>query len=234
VITRRIRRLVAALTGKAVGRLEVDNADALLELESENLRTLVGRYNEGLATHAGVCDRLRRRIGSLEGEAERARTLALECLSGGDRVRAAKHALAEERLREDMDRHRTELGEAEASYQELVRTRRVAVEAAREKIEGLRRTIGTARVQTALAELTEMAASLHGAVGLSGGDLDRLRDQMDERRALAAGRVRVAREMLDLDQQHGDEEREAARAVAALTRLEASVDSPLGLPPPSP
>jgi hypothetical protein len=234
VIARRIRRVFAALTGRAVARLEVENADALLELESENLRTLVARYNEGLATHAGVCDRLRGRITGLERDAERARTQAVECLRASDRDRAAKQALAEERLRADVERLRKELDEAEGAYQELVRTRRVAVETAREKIEGLRKTIGTTRVQTALAELTEMAASLHGAVGIAGGDLDRLRDQMDEQRAHAAGRVRVAREIIDVDGRRWDETRETAPAAEALSRLEARLGPPSGAPLPSP
>jgi phage shock protein A len=230
VIARRIRRVFAALSGRAVARLEVDNADALLDLEAENLRTLVARYNEGLATHAGVCDRLRHRIAGLERDIERARAQAVELLSGGDRTRAATHALAEERMRNDLDRQRQELDEAEAAYSDLVRTRRVAVATAREKIETLRRTIGTARTQTAHPELAEMAASLHGAVGQNGGDLDRLRDQMDERRAYAAGRVRVAREILDAGGRRWDEDRETMQAAEALTRLEAR----LGLPPPSP
>jgi hypothetical protein len=177
---------------------------------------------------------LRGRIAGLERDAERARTRAVECLHAGDRERAAKQALAEERLRGDVERLRKELDEAEGAYAELVRTRRVAVETAREKIEGLRKTIGTARVQTALAELTEMAASLHGAVGLAGGDLDRLRDQMDEQRAHAAGRVRVAREILDADGERWDEAREAAEAADALSRLEARLAPPSGSPPPSP
>jgi len=230
VIARRIRRVLAALGGRAVARLEVENADALLDLEGENLRTLVARYNAGLATHAGVCDRLRGRIAGLERDAERARTQAVDGLNAGDRERAAKHALAEERLRADVERLRNELDEAEAAYRELVRARGVAVDTAREKIEGLRRTIGTARVQTALAELTEMAASLHGAVGIAGGDLDRLRDQMDERRSQAAGRIRVAREILDVDGRRCDE---AAEAGAALSRLEARLASSTGSPPPS-
>jgi phage shock protein A len=234
VIARRIRRVFAALTGKAIARIEVDNADAMLELEAENLRTHVARYNEGLATHAGVCDRLRTRIATLESDAERAARRAVECLGTGDRTRAAKRALEEERLRAEVQRLRAQLDEAEATYQELVRVRRVAVEAARTKIEGLRRTIGTARTQTALAELTEMAATLHGTVGLTGSDLDRLRDQVDERRAHAVGRVRVAREILDPDGERYDEEREAIEAAEALTRLEARLGSAPGLPRPSP
>lgn len=126
------------------------------------------------------------------------------------------------------------LGEAEETYQGLVRARRVAVQTARDKIDGLRRTIGTARAQTALADLTEMAASLQGAVGMSGGDLDRLRDQMDERRVSATGRVRVARGLLELDGPRYDDEREGTEADAALARLEDRLGSSNGLPLPSP
>jgi len=57
---------------------------------------------------------------------------------------------------------------------------------------------------------------------------------MDEQRAQAAGRVRVAREILDVDGQRWDETRETAQAAEALNRLEARLGSPSGSPRPSP
>ena len=38
--------------------LEKRNPEALLELESENLRKQIGSYNQGLAGHAGLAERL--------------------------------------------------------------------------------------------------------------------------------------------------------------------------------
>ncbi|MBM4266714.1 MAG: hypothetical protein FJ144_08900 [Deltaproteobacteria bacterium] len=220
MIRRRIVRIFRAVSGRALTEVEADNAEAMLDLESENLRQQVARYNEGLALHAGSYERLRRRIAALEREAEDAGRRARDRLAANDREHAGKSALREERLRSELERERESLVEAERAYHELVRARHLAVQAARDKIEGLRRTIGHTRMQTALADLTEMAASLQSTIGIGDADLDRLRETMEERRDLAMGRARVAREALDPDGREEDDAERAAMERMALQRLE--------------
>ena len=116
--------------------------------------------------------------------------------------------------------------EAEATYRELVRARQVAIVAAKDKIEGLKRSIGDYRVQQALADLTEMAAGMQGAIGLNDGTLERVKDKVDEKRNYAAGRVRVARESIDSTEVRMREAEQTAMADAALARFEAAAAPP--------
>ena len=85
----------------------------------------------------------------------------------------------------------------------------------RRKIEGLKRSIGELQVQRALAELTEMAAGLQGAIAVDEVGLDRLKEQVEDRRDLAVGRTRVARDALDLVAVREDEAAAEARGLRA-------------------
>ena len=51
-----------------ISNLEKRNPEALLELEKENLRKLIAQYNEGLAAHAGLSERLMTQVRKLEQE----------------------------------------------------------------------------------------------------------------------------------------------------------------------
>ncbi len=53
---RRILNLFNGFIGLFVGGLEKRNPEALLEVEKENLRKQIAQYNQGLASHAGLCE----------------------------------------------------------------------------------------------------------------------------------------------------------------------------------
>ncbi len=220
-VTLRIRRLWSAVAGSALTELETDHAGALLDLEREQLRRQVAEYNRGLAGHAALCERLRRAISRLEREAGELEAHVEARIAGDDRERAARDALRLEEVQADLEEQRRQLDGAERTFRDLVRSRDVAVEAARRKIEGLKRSIGELQVQRALAELTEMAAGLHGAIGVDEVSLDRLKEKVEDRRDFAVGRVRVAREAVDQATLEADDAAERALAEAALTRFEA-------------
>jgi hypothetical protein len=99
----------------------------------------------------------------------------------------------------------------------------VSIVAAKEKIEALKRSIGDYKVQKALADLTEMAAGMHGSIGLSDGTIDRVKEKVDERRNFAAGRARVARDAINMEEVEIREAEQAAMADAALARFESAV-----------
>ena len=65
-----------------ISGLERQNPEALLEVEQENLRRQIGQYNQGLATHAGLCERLISQVRQLENEQRdlRARTDGKPCV----------------------------------------------------------------------------------------------------------------------------------------------------------
>ena len=54
----RIGNLIRGFLSLFIGGLERANPEALLEVEKENLRKQIANYNQGLAAHAGLCERL--------------------------------------------------------------------------------------------------------------------------------------------------------------------------------
>src|SRR6185369_14992729 len=55
---RRIANLIRGFFSLFIGGIERQNPEALLEVEKENLRKQIANYNQGLAAHAGLCERL--------------------------------------------------------------------------------------------------------------------------------------------------------------------------------
>lgn len=53
-----IANLFKGFMGLFISGAERRNPEALLEVEKENLRVQISRYNQGLATHAGMCERM--------------------------------------------------------------------------------------------------------------------------------------------------------------------------------
>jgi hypothetical protein len=218
----RMRRLVGAIAGNAVTELEAAHPVAVLDAERTRLRTQVARYNRGLAAHAAIGERLRRRAAQLEQEQRTLSERIERRLGANDRARAAEAALRLEEVRAELARGAEQLTRSEATYQELTRSRNRAVEVARARIEAMKRSIGEVQAQRALAELCELAADLEGSIGVSEGTLERVHERLEEERELALGRARVAREILDAERDDSADEDRAANAEEALRRFEAS------------
>ncbi|HKU41435.1 MAG TPA: hypothetical protein VJR89_24930 [Polyangiales bacterium] len=225
MLTKRIVNLWYAVLGSGVSELEAKNAEAMLDFEREELQRKLARYNHGLAGHAAICERLKAALLKLDREREQLEPKLQARLAAGDRATAGGYALRLSRIGEERASLGTQLTEAEAMYRELVRAREVALRAAGEKIEALKRSIGELRVQEALAELSELAAGMQGSLGLSDGTLERIRDKVDDKRNFAAGRVRVARESFDRAELEASEAERAALAEAALQAYEAQSDA---------
>lgn len=90
---RRIMNLFRGFVGLFVSSVERKNPEALLELEKENLREQVAKYNQGLASHAGLCERLMAQVKKLEAEERDLRAKAGANLRAGNRDAAGQYAL---------------------------------------------------------------------------------------------------------------------------------------------
>jgi hypothetical protein len=218
----RIRRLAGAIAGNAVTEIEAAHPVAVLDAERTRLRLQVARYNRGLAAHAAIGERLRRRETQLRHEQRELTTRIERRLAANDRARAAEAALRLEEVRAERARGAEQLARSESTYQELVRSRNAAVEVARTRIEAMKRSIGETQAQRALAELCELAADLHGSIGVSEGTLERVHERLEEERELALGRARVARDILETERDDTAEEDRRASAEDALRRFEAA------------
>jgi len=194
---KRIGNLVRGFFGLFVSGLEKQNPEALLEVERENLRKQIAQYNQGLAAHAGLCERLITQVKKLEIEERELRAKTTAFLRSDNRDAAGQTALRLQTSQRELAEDRTQLEQAETTYRELIRARDVAIKNAQSKIEALRFSLDDLKIKKATAELTQMASGMITQIGGSGDTLQRLQSMVEEERERAAGAARVARDTLD-------------------------------------
>jgi len=193
----RIANLFRGFLSLFISGLERKNPEALLELEQENLRKQIGKYNEGLASHAGLCERLMSQTKKLAAEERDLRAKAAANLKAGNRDAAGQYALRLQTVSRELEENRVQLKQAEETYQNLLKARDVAISTARAKIENLKSSITDMKMKQAMAELTEMSAGMITNIGGAGDTLDRLTTMVNEERDKAAGRARLAKDTID-------------------------------------
>lgn len=213
---KRLSNLIRGFFGLFVSGMEKKNPEALLEVETENLRRQIAQYNTGLTSHAALCERLMTQVRKQETEQRDLRAKTTANLRAGNRDAAGQYAMRLQTLERELEENRKQLEQAEITYKELVRARDVAVTTARAKIESLRSSISDMKMKRAMAELTEMASGMITNIGGSGDTLDRLQGMVESEREKAAGRVRVAKDNLDMSHIHVKEAEQTALNEQAL------------------
>ena len=219
---KRMANLIRGFFGLFISGVERRNPEALLEVEKENLRKQIANYNQGLAAHAGLCERLMTQIRKLETEERELRAKATGNLRAGNREAAGNYALRLQTVQRELGENRAQLEQAETTYKELIRARDVSVQAAQAKIASLKSSLDDLKIKKATAELTEMASGMISSIGGSGDTLDRLHKMVEEEREVASGRARVARDSLTTTDFMVKEEEQKALAEQALADFAAS------------
>ena len=218
---RRLGNLVRGSFGLFISKAERRNPEALLEVEQENLRSQVGKFNVGLASHAGLVERLIGQVRKLETDETDLRAKVGANLKLNRREVAGQYALRLKTVERELDENRKQLDQGEQTYKELVRARDVAVSITRSKIEALKSGISDMKMKRAMAEITEMASGMVTNLGGAGDTLNRLESMVQEERYRASGRVRVAVDSLDLHDVHLKEAEQKSMAEQALAEFEA-------------
>ena len=213
---RRIANLFRGFIGLFVSGVERRNPEALLEVEKENLRKQIANYNQGLAAHAALSERLMTQVRKLESDERDLRAKAAANLRANNRDAAGQYALRLQTVQRELTENRTQLQQAETTYKELITARDVSVKAAQAKIQQLKSSLDDLKIKKATAELTEMASGMITSIGGSGDTLDRLHKMVEEERENAAGRARVARDSLNVSEFEMKEEEQRALADQAL------------------
>ena len=193
----RVWNLCRGISGRVISTFERRNPEALLELEKENLRVLIGRFNEGLVSHAALSERMMTQVrrGEREHEELTARIRAL--VRAGNGNSAARYALQLKQVATRLAEDRKQLETAEKTYRNLLRTRDASVAETRMKIEEVGRQISDLKVKQAIADLEGMATAMVGEWNEAGDSFNRLREMVQEEREKATARVRVAESKLD-------------------------------------
>lgn len=188
----RVWNVSRGLSAKFVSYFERRNPEALLEIEKENLRRLIGSFNQGLVSHAALSERLITQVSRGVREVGQLTTKTTALFNAGERDAAARYALRLKEVKERLAEDRKQLETADETYRQLVGTREAAIAETRAKIELVRRQIGDLKVKRALADLEGMANTMIGGLGSAGDSLNRLHEMVEEEREKASARVRVA------------------------------------------
>lgn len=219
---KRISNLFKAFMNAFVSDAERRNPKILLDQEKENLRAQIANYNRGLATHAGLCERLMTQVKKDEQRERELRAQATANLRAGNRERAGDLALQLQQVTASLAENRVQLEQAEKTYKDLTQARDVTIKAAQDKIEKLKYQISDMEVKRATAEMTEMATGMISSIGGSGDTLNRLEEMVSEEREKAAGRARVARDSLNTSEFQMKESEQRALADQALADFAAA------------
>lgn len=218
----RLANLIRGFLSLFISGIEKANPRALIEAEKENLRQQISRFNESLANHAAFVERLMRQVKNLEKQESTLAAKAAANLKVGNRKAAGQYALQLKTVREQLQENATQLEGAEETYKKLIKTRDVAVQDARAKIESLKRLLSETEMMEAQAELQEMATGMITEIGGSGDTLNRVEEYLTERRDKAAGRARVASSSIDTSKVELMEAEQEALADQALAEFAAA------------
>jgi phage shock protein A len=212
----RISNLFRGFFSLFISGIERRNPEALLEVETENLRKQIASYNQGLISHAALCERLMSQVKKLQADQSDFRAKTSAHLRVGNRDAAGQYALRLQTIERELDENKKQLEQAETTYKDLVRARDVAVANAKSKIESIKANISDMKTKRALADLTETASGMITNLGGTGDTLQRLESMVDEERSKASGRVRVAQGNLDVSTVQVREAEQRALADQAL------------------
>jgi len=219
---KRIGNLLKGFLNLFIGGMEKKNPEALLANEKENLRKQITKFNQGLASHAGLVEKLVSRVKKLDKEEAELRAKTAANLKAGNRELAGQYALKLKKIDKDHDDFRVQMEEAEARYKELVKARDVSVQQAKERIEQLTRDLDEMKSTKAMADLNEMASGMVTEIGGSGDTLNRLEEMVEDERTRAAGRARVAKDQIDMSEINAQEAEQGALEEMALAEFAAA------------
>ncbi len=114
----RIANLFKGFVSLFISGVERRNPEALLELEQENLRKQIGNFNQGLASHAGMAERLMSQVRKLEAEQKDLRAKATAHIRAGNNAAAAQYALRLQTVETQLAENRTQLDRPRTHLQE--------------------------------------------------------------------------------------------------------------------
>jgi phage shock protein A len=215
VMFARLGRLVRGFFGLFISGLEEANPEALMEAARQEFRARMTQYNLALAKMAGVAERLKSQV---NGKASRAQELERRILANhraGNMDLAGTLARELQELKADLQTDTQELKETEEAYEANLRQAKLAQREFEDKVRRLEKQLSQVKIKEAQAEASAALSSVAFKVGDLGDTMKRADEVLQKRYETSAGKARLARDMVDLEQvQEKENERKALEQVA--------------------
>ncbi len=218
----RIARLMKGFLGLFVSGLEAANPEALIEAARHEFREKIAQYNLALARMAGVAERLKSQIKQKTTRAVDLERRIVANHQAGNLELAGSLARELQELKADLAEDAAELKETEEGYQVNLRQAKVTQKEFEDKVRALEKQLSQVKIKEAQAEA---AAALSGAafqVGDLGDTMRSVDEVLQKRYEEAAGKARVAKDIVDLDTVSEKENERRALEQGALAEFLAS------------
>jgi phage shock protein A len=218
----RLGRLVRGFFSLFISGIEEANPEALMEAARQDFREKMTQYNLALARMAGVAERLK---GQARQKAARAQDLERRILANhqaGNLDLAGSLARELQELKADLTTDTQELQETEEAYQANLRQAKVAQREFEDKVRHLEKQLSQVKIKEAQAEAAAALGSAAFRVGDLGDTMKSVEEILQKRYEVSAGKARVARDLVDMEEVQEKENERRALEQAALAEFLAS------------
>jgi phage shock protein A len=211
----RIGRLVRGFFGLFISGLEEANPEALMEAARQEFRARMTQYNLALAKMAGVAERLKSQVNLKASRAQELERRILANHRAGNMELAGTLARELQELKADLQTDTQELKETEEAYEANLRQAKLAQREFEDKVRRLDKQLSQVKTKEAQAEASAALSNVAFKVGDLGDTMKRVDEVLQKRYEVSAGKARLARDMVDLEQvQEKENERKALEQVA--------------------
>jgi phage shock protein A len=211
----RLGRLVRGFFGLFISGLEEANPEALMEAARQEFRARMTQYNLALAKMAGVAERLKSQVNTKASRAQELERRILANHRAGNMDLAGTLARELQELKADLQTDTQELKETEEAYEANLRQAKLAQREFEDKVRRLEKQLSHVKIKEAQAEASAALSSVAFRVGDLGDTMKRVDEVLQKRYETSAGKARLARDMVDLEQvQEKENERKALEQVA--------------------
>lgn len=218
----RIGRLIRGFFGLFIGGLEERNPEALMEAARQEFRDRMAHYNQALARMAGIAERLKSQIKTKTDKAQDLQRRIMANYHAGNQELAGSLARELQELQADMGNDTAELKDTEEAYQGNLRQAKIAQREFEEKIDRLERQLSQVKVKEAQAEASAALNNVAFKVGDMGDTMKTVEGILEKRYEVSAGKARLAKDMVDIQQLQEKEGERKALEKGALAEFLAS------------
>ncbi len=218
----RVGRLFRGFVGLFISGLEESNPEALMDAARQEFREKMAQYNQALARMAGVAERLK---GQVKMKTQKAQDLERRILanhSAGNIELAGSLARELQELKADLATDTAELSESEEAYSQNLRQAKVVQKEFEDKIKRLEKQLDQVKVKEAQAEAAGALSNATFKVGDLGDTMKTVDEVLQKRYEQAAGKARVAKDLVDMDKVKEKESESKALEQNALAEFLAS------------
>jgi phage shock protein A len=232
----RISRLVKGFIGLFISGIEEGNPEALMEAAKQEFRDRMAQYNSALARMAGIAERLKMQIKAKSSKAQDLERRIMANHSAGNMELAGSLARELQELKTDLLTDTQELQETEEAYQANLRQAKVAQKEFEDKVRRLENQLSQVKIKEAQAEAAAALGNVAFKVGDLGDTMKTVEEVLAKKYEMSAGKARLAKDMVDLNQVAEKEGERKALEKQALAEFLASqgVQTPSATPEAAP